>query len=90
MLWQKTTVDVFIPNAAAIESEVKINWVDLPVAQDSAGTSFLNNDGISTRRDPNDYLLRRFLSYKRRYAASFPLKIRCCSFLSASSRLISF
>ena len=45
---------------------------------------------ISTRRDPNDYLLRRFLSYKRHYAASFPLKIRCCSFLSASSRLISF
>ena len=49
MLRQKPAADVFIPDAAAVEGVIKFDWVNLPVTQDSAGTSFLNNDGISTR-----------------------------------------
>ena len=49
MLRQKSAANVFIPDAAAVEGVIKFDWVDLPVTHDSTGTSFLNNDGISTR-----------------------------------------
>ena len=49
MLRQKSAADVFVSDAAAVEGVIKFDWVDLPVTQDSAGTSFLNNDGVSAR-----------------------------------------